>query len=222
MSRCLTSLSIGLWILFSTNCFSQTNTEALVWKNIETSIHHQKTLDVTLNRLAAIKKEAQKNDNAVELARSLCYTMLIQDIKTEDSLYFHNSLFIDSILKTSSNQELKLLMHYLQAQRLWKFRTKYLRFNRARYETKAPAINYAALNNGQLDSVINYHFEQAKALNKALSQKNNTQWDAEQISWLSSSPLTFLFKPTLFDIISYEQISAISKIESSNALLTLF
>ncbi|HTM92355.1 MAG TPA: MG2 domain-containing protein [Flavisolibacter sp.] len=113
-------------------------------------------------------------------------------------------------------------MHYLQAQRLWKFRTKYLKFNRARYETKNATNNYASLSNGRLDSLISYHFDQAKILNKALSQKDKKQWEAEQISWLSSSPLTFLFKPTLFDIISYEQISAISKIESSNALLSLF
>jgi hypothetical protein len=222
MSKCPISLSIGLLILFSADCFSQENTDPSVWKNIEVSIHQQKQLEASLNRLAVIKREAQKNDNAIELARSLCYMMLIKDNRTEDSLYFHNSLFIDSILQTSSNQELKLLMHYLQAQRLWKFRTKYLKFNRARYETKKATINYASLSNDRLDSLIGYHFGQAKALNKALSEKNKTQWDAEQISWLSSSPLTFLFKPTLFDIISYDQISAISKIESSNALLSLF
>lgn len=213
------SLLITLLIVF-TNGFAQSHIEPSVWKNIESSIHQQKELEVNLSRLATIKEEAQKNNNAIELARSLCYIMLIRDVKTEDSLYFHNSLFIDSILKKSSNVELKLLMHYLQAQRLWKFRTKYLKFNRARYETKNPTTNYAALSNEQLDSAINDHFEQAKQLSKSISAKEKTkQWNKDQILWLSSSPLTFLFKPDLTDIILYEQIYAMGRIEPSNTIL---
>jgi alpha-2-macroglobulin len=197
-------------------CHAQSMTAPEVWKNIETAIHEQKDLGTTLNRLETIENEAKSNDKPVELARSLCYMMLIRDIRTEDSLYFHNSSYIDSILQVGTNQELNLLMHYLQAQRLWRFRTKYLKFNRARYETKDALINYAALSNEQLDSSINYHFEKAKQLVESLDLKGKREWSIENILWLSSSPLTFLFKPTLKDITWYEQITAIKSLQERN------
>lgn len=217
MSKHCFSILIALVTTLS-NGFAQSITNPSLWKNIETSIHQKKELQLTLNRLETIKRDAQKNENSVELARALCYIMLIRDIKTEDSLYFHNSFFIDSILQSSSNPELELLMHHLQAQRLWKFRTKYLKFNRARYETRAPAVNYAALSNRELDSLINYHFERAKELCNQVDLTKE-EWATDKILWLSSSPLTFLFKPNLADIISYEQINTVERIEPSNSFL---
>jgi alpha-2-macroglobulin len=194
-------------------CQAQSNTAPEVWKNIETAIHQQKELGSTLKQLETIENDAKNNENPVELARSLCYMMLIRDIRTEDSLYFRNSSYMDSMLLGETRPELKLLMHYLEAQRLWRFRTKYLKFNRARYETKNALNNYAAFTNEQLDSSINYHFEKAKQLVDSLDLKDKREWSIENILWLSSSPLTFLFKPTLKDIIWFEQITAIKGVE---------
>lgn len=214
MSKRRPSLLISLLFVFF-NCVGQPGVDPSVWTNIEASIHQQKNLETTFNRLQKIMEGAQRNKKPAELARSLCYMMLIKDLKTEDSLYFHNSAFIDSILSKSSDTKLNLLMHYLQAQRLWKFRTKYLKFNRARYETKELPYNYAGFSNDQLDSLINYHFKEAKALNDMSGSSPERSWNIDRFLWLSSSPVTFLFRPTLADIISLEQINATKSIGPS-------
>ncbi|HEX6426653.1 MAG TPA: alpha-2-macroglobulin family protein, partial [Niastella sp.] len=124
------------------------------------------------------------------------------DARTEDSLYFRNSAFIDSILLAPGTPaDLLLIMHVIQAHRLANFNNK-PSFNRARYEKKDLPFNYAAFTDQMLDSAILYHYEQAINLVPASKME-----DLENYIWLSSNPLVFLFKPTLHDIIKAEQIA---------------
>ncbi|OQP55625.1 hypothetical protein A4D02_04800 [Niastella koreensis] len=163
------------------------------------------SLNATGNRLEQLKQDAIKNNDAANIARAYCYLMLLKDQRTEDSLYFRNSAFIDSILLSRTDTTLKAMMHYLQAQRLWKFSRMYLKFNRATYEKKDLPVNYGALNRNELDSLINFHFDQAIAIATYL-QQTGQEPPLEKMLWLSSTPASFLYSPLLTDIIYAEQI----------------
>ena len=194
-----------VFALITLSCFSQQDQTA-AWQQIELSLHTKNGLDATGSRLEQLKQEAIKEQDAAGLTRAYCYLMLLKDQRTEDSLYFRNSAFIDSILLSPSDTALKGMMHYLQAQRLWKFRKMSLKFNRATYETKDLPVNYAALDRKELDSLINYHFDQAVAIAGYL-QQTGQEPPLEKILWLSSTPASFLYSPSLIDIIYTEQIS---------------
>jgi TonB-dependent SusC/RagA subfamily outer membrane receptor len=193
------------FLLITLSCFSQQNQDS-IWQNIELSLRTKNSLNATGNRLQQLKQEAIEKQDDASLARAYCYLMLLKDQRTEDSLYFRNSAFIDSILLSRSDIALKGMMHYLQAQRLWKFKKMNLQFNRAAYETKDLPVNYAALSPKELDSLINYHFEQAVAIATYL-QQTGQEPPVEKILWLSSTPASFLFTPSLTDVIYSEQIS---------------
>ena len=64
-----------------------------------------------------------------------------------------------------------------------------------------------------LYSIINFHFEKAKAIGAWL-RKKNLEPPLGKILWLSSTPLTFLFKPSLTDIFYLEQIGYTSSTET--------
>ncbi|OQP65518.1 hypothetical protein A3860_17795 [Niastella vici] len=195
--------------------YSQQNPIADTWYNIERSLRTKDNLEATRKRLQQLKQEAIANKDYASVARAYCYTMLLQDQKKEDTFYFRNSAFIDSILLSPADIALKGMMHYLQGQRLWKFSQKYLKFNRGLYETKDLPVNYAAFTTGELDSLIKFHFEQAVAAAVDL-QKTGKEPSVDKVIWLSSTPLSFIWKPSLVDIIYKEQISYnISDEESS-------
>src|SRR6185295_18027870 len=98
--------------------------------------------------------------------------------------------------------ELQMPMHLVIAERISSFTFRGLRFNRQRYERTDIPFNYAAYSNERLDSIAQYHFEQAKVL-----AKKTFLIPIDGALWLSSHPLLFLFKPDLFDITIAEQIS---------------
>src|SRR5581483_1207439 len=196
--RILTLAFLAFLQLLSIALFSQTAVSAAEWHLLEQAIHKKEALDSTRHRLENIKEQAIQRNDAVDLARACCYLMLVSDIKTEDTLYFQNSRFIDSMLVHNGDSLLKGLMHYLQAQRLWTFRTKLYRFNRARYEIKTLPYNYAAFSDKTIDSLIEFHFERANQMLAAYTLP------LEKIIWLSSSPAVFLFKPAMADIIYQE------------------
>lgn len=176
--------------------------DPVTWSNIETAIKNKKNLAIARNRIGQLKEVILKNKDYTALARFYHYQILVDDQRTEDTFYFRNSSFIDSLLyDAGSPQELKVLLHIMQAKRIALFRIQDLKFNRARYEIKGQRYNYAAFTNIELDSIIHYHFNEAKK--KVAANKS----PVEDILWLSSSPFIFLFKPSLADIIFAEQIT---------------
>ena len=137
------------------------------WRYIDTSIERKKNLLEVSTLVQQLKQKAISEKEYFQMARCYYYQMLITDQRTEDSLYFRNSAFIDSILKIQgSHAELKLAMHLLQAKRLSAFTTRNNRFSRQRYERKDIPVNYAAYTNDELDSIAQVHFKEAKSIAK--------------------------------------------------------
>jgi TonB-dependent SusC/RagA subfamily outer membrane receptor len=204
------TIAFVILLLQTLSGYSQQNPITDTWRNIERSLRSKNNLEATRNRLLQLKREAIENKDQASLARAYCYLMLLQDQKTEDTLYFRNSAFIDSILLSPADNELKCIFHYLQAQRLWKHLRKYiqddLKFNRTLYETKNLPYNYASFSHNVLDSLINFHFEKAADIAMYL-KKTGKEPPIDKIIWLSSTPLSFLWKPSLVDIIYKEHIS---------------
>ncbi|WP_448634580.1 hypothetical protein [Pedobacter panaciterrae] len=128
--------------------------------------------------------------------------MLIKDLKTEDSLYFRNSAFIDSLLiNKKSSTLLKTAMHLMQARRVLFFAHKYLKFRPSTYETKNLQPNYGAMNLLQRDSIVRFHFKEALRLGGSAIPGKSID-----ISWLSSNADKLLFKADLADIALAERI----------------
>ncbi len=190
-------------LLFSLRCYSQGDFRSSTWHHIDTSVLKKKNLSEVYNLVQRLKQKALAESNYYQTAHCYYYEMLIADQRTEDSLYFRNSSFIDSILlQPGVKKDLLVTMHLMQAKRLSGFTKKYLRFNRQRYEFKNLPLNYAGYSNQQLDSIAKYHFEQAKKMAKDIFPN-----DIDEVMWLSSDPLLFFFKPGLYDVIIAEQIN---------------
>lgn len=146
--------------------------------------------------------------NYIQYARALNDLIRARDQKTEDSLYFRNSRCIDSLLDDKQTSvELAALLHFMQARRLAAFSGRYLKFNRARYETPDLHYNYAAMPATDLDSIILWHFASVKKGPYPLLKATA----AEETDWLSSNPGDLLFKPSLQDILMTEEIGYLEK-----------
>lgn len=197
--------TLVLYHLFTLSVIAQQPLTPTRWSSIERSLRTKKNLDSTYSQLIEIKASAQKDHDPASLARADCYLMLLQDQRSEDTFYFRNSAYIDSLLQSSQDTTLKGLMHYLQAQRLWRFTAGVLKFNYARYERKDLYYNYAAYSVKERDSIINDHFYKARTAAASL-QAEKKEPPLEKVLWLSSRPLSFLFSPSLTDIVFLEQI----------------
>ncbi|WP_316839480.1 MG2 domain-containing protein [Pedobacter gandavensis] len=201
----LRSFLLALLLAFAlttTGAYAQSLTKDS-WTTLETAIATKKNLVETLNKVNQEKSAARLKGNDIAFARYSYYGMQIKDLKTEDSLFFKNSAFIDStLLAPGSSKLLKTMMHLLQAKRIQEFRRKGIRFKPGSNETKSQKYNYAGMIPQQTDSVIKYHFKTALAL--ALSQ--NTGAISEELRWLSSSANQLIFPPDLADLIISENI----------------
>lgn len=189
-------------IIFPIAAFSQYDHDPARWDSLETAIRQKKNLVDVFQLLGEIEAGAKKNNDQIIYARARYCQLLITDARTEDSLYFRNSSFIDSILQNRETPaSLQLIMHVMQAHRLEKFYQK-PQYKRPLYETRDLPYNYAAFTNEMLDSAIGHHYEQAISLAPVFNNEN-----PENYAWLSSNPLVFLFKPAMYDIIISEQIA---------------
>jgi hypothetical protein len=178
-----------------------------IWRYIDTNIAKKNNLSDLNSLLQQLKQKTIADKNYFQTAHCYFYQLLISDQRTEDSFYFRNSAFIDSLLMVPSTPaELQMPLHLVMAKRISSFTFRGLRFNRQRYERTDIPFNYAGYSDEQLDSIVQSHFEQAKAFTK-----QNFLIPIDDALWLSSNPLLFLFKPDLFDIAIAEQISYSAK-----------
>ncbi|RVU02969.1 hypothetical protein EOD41_03275 [Mucilaginibacter limnophilus] len=173
-------------------------------KQLEQNIKKKKELQDTRVKLEDIKSRASASGDNILLARALYNIMLINDKLSEDTLYFKNSAFIDTVLdnpKTPS--QLKAIFHLIRASRLHAFSQRYKRFNEAAYRTPRLKYNYAALTSLQRDALV------AKDIDSALAYAGK-KLSGEKLLWLSSSPDAFLFEPQFADIILAEYVNMIT------------
>jgi len=193
-------LNYTLILLFSSLGASAQVIDIFSWKEIENSIRSKTHLEETLREVSREKEKFAQAGDDLSFSRCWYYTMLIRDLKTEDSLYFKNSSFIDSLLSDKkSSAQLKNVLHLMQARRLLLFDQKNLKFKRSTYGKKELNPNYGAMSVPQRDSLIRYHFDRAAQMNIPLRKKDD-------IKWLSSDAAKLLFKADLADIAFAERI----------------
>jgi len=167
---------------------------------LEEHIRKNEMLQQTQDALLQVKLKAVKSNDYVLLGRSLYDLMQIRDLRTEDTLYFRNSAFMDTILnERGAPAALKAIMYVLHARRLSHFDGRYLKFNNAAYRAKNLAVDYAALSRAQRDSI------EKRDLEVALTAYDFGK-SAPGLLWLSSNPDVFLFSPNFADIVYAEGV----------------
>ncbi len=197
------SLLTGFLLIVLIQCRAQVDFSPALWQDIDSSIGKKERLKSLAFRVDQLLPAAFKQGNNLAVARCLDYQLRLRDLLTEDSLYFHNSRTIDSLLRLSQlPAELKASLHLQMARRLYWFARKYIRFSRILYERKEQPVNYAALSNQALCQLGRDHFIAARQLAAGLKDLA-----LPDILWMSSDPLQFLFKPAYYDILTAEQIT---------------
>jgi len=181
---------------------AQTDFSASTWMLIDTSISRQSNLTDVAELVENLKAKALAEKKYFHAARCYNYLLQITDRKTEDTFYFKNSAFIDEmLLQKQQPAEMLLAMHVMQAYRLAAFKNKYKKYEQSKYQRNDIPTNYAALTWMQTDSIAMMHLEKAKELSKQFEGRS-----ADDVLWLSSDPLQFLFKPALYDIVIAQQV----------------
>lgn len=173
------------------------------WDSIQSDIFKKRNLVDVFNELEAVKKTAAASKDEITVARAWYHQMQIQDQRKEDSAYFSNSYFIDSIL-TDGNCSLLMrsMMLMMKAKRVAKFRQQFFWNNRKNlFTAAASSIDFRLLNANQLDSLTQLYLEDAKHISLQLNSI-----EPNKLLWLSTDPLLFLFKPSFTDIIYGEQL----------------
>ncbi|MGC4101094.1 alpha-2-macroglobulin family protein [Ferruginibacter sp.] len=195
---------LSLAILFSLNIHAQTELNAKTWFEIDSSLARKSNLTTLRLRVTGLYLQALLNNQYLHAARCLNYRLRIDDLKNEDSLYFKNSAFIDSLLQQPQHPQMQYALHLMQAARLKNFITRYNRFQQNTYYRKDIPVNYASYKNISLDSMVQLHFETAKTIAKTISS-----YKVADALWLSSDALQFLYQPGLYDIAITEQLASV-------------
>ena len=174
------------------------------FEKLDDMINSKKMLQQMQLKMLLLKQQAIELHDDVMLARSFYELMKIKDLRTEDTLYFRNSAFMDTLINDpASSPALKAIMHVLRAQRINYFEHRPFRLNRMAFRLKNIPVDYAALTDEQLDS------SWTSDLNAALAYRSKAG-EAKKLLWLSSNPGVFLFEPQLADIVLSEYVNQAS------------
>lgn len=84
-------------ISFQNQSNGQGNAGRVEWRKIEGLISHKLELDRAEKALENIANSAKKDGRWIDLIRSQHLLLSIKDERTEDTLFFQNSHFIDSL-----------------------------------------------------------------------------------------------------------------------------
>jgi hypothetical protein len=190
-------------VVFAGPSFGQSrlDTTQLSILALEKQIVDQSALTKVQAQLTSLRQQATHNGDNILLARVLFNQLRIRDQRTEDSLYFRNSAFMDTLLAdNTSSSKLKAILFLMRAKRISMFDGRQLKFNRATYRSKLLKIDYASLTLAQRTSLV------AQDLDSALTYQN-PQADGSPFLWLSSNPDVFLFKPNFGAIVLAEKVN---------------
>ncbi|MCG2615289.1 MG2 domain-containing protein [Terrimonas sp. NA20] len=195
-------------LAFCLSCVAQSLPNPKEWKSLEKNILEGSRLTDIRNNLLQIKENAVAQKNDIALARSLYLIMHIDDRRTEDTVFFHNSSFIDSLISSSQSPRIRGLMYFLKGKRLMYFRNKYYdRVNRHLF-VGSDHVSYGRMAPRQLDSACSSSLD--KALQYAAYFKDTPVAD---ILWLSYNPLLFSFKPGFADLVWAEKIAVFRDVD---------
>jgi len=174
------------------------------WESVVTAINKKDNLSSLSQMLQTVKNQAFLQQDYAVVARCYWYQMQIADQKTEDSLYFKNSFFIDSILNNNPEPLLQSIMLILKAKRIAVFQQRYFyRSNKNLFTIPAGSTDNRKLSNSMLDSLVKQYLLQAQQISEKLPMKK----DITKLMWLSGDPVLFLFKPDYTDLIFAERLS---------------
>jgi len=192
-----------LLFIYAAVSFREAAAQELNWANVENDIAKKINLTQLRQRLEQAKTNAMQRQDYAVAARCYFNQMQIADLKTEDTLYFKNSYFIDSFLKLKGlSLEMESVMLILKAKRISKFNLELgNKKNKNLFTIPPGTTNYTKLNTRQLDSLVQFYFNQAKDISLKLPNE-----DVKKVLWLSTDPLLFLFKPGFTDIVFAEQL----------------
>jgi alpha-2-macroglobulin len=199
-------------LTLSLQAFSQDDLSGPAWRKTESGIYNKDHLGDISDQLNRIQQQARAAHDIPTLTRCLRDQMLIADQRSEDTLFFKNSLFIDSILNDSqSSPLLRSILFLLKADRIATYADRFsYKRNKNLIDSYTPGTDYSKLTLSSLYSLIDDCFEQAKKISRSLDTV-----PIAKLLWLSHNPLVFLFKPDLTDIIYSEQIAFLSDYSSS-------
>jgi alpha-2-macroglobulin len=213
----LMKMKFTLLLLFGLSIHMFTTAQTVNWGDVEIAINKSKNLADVNNRLEQIKSSAISGGNYVVVARCYNYQLQIADKKSEDSVYFKNSFFIDSILQNNNSPLLlQSIMHIMQAKRIAAYNYKFFyKGNKNLIKDYNTEVDYSLMGQVALDSLVQIHFEMAKTISLKLNDAK-----MEDLLWLSSDPLLFFFKPNFTDIIYAEQIYFFQISQNRNQKIT--
>ncbi len=201
--------------LWCADTFAQYNKD-IYWEGFENSIDKKKDFrnaQKSLDSLIHVYSSAEE-DGIV--ARCLSLRLRITDLITEDTLFFKNSRYIDSILQSpSSSPLLKMAMHVAKAQRISQYKSKFLGSKkRMLIGSYSSSYDFVTLSSNSLDSIALIQYEAAISLSQsaAAQEENIIHW-----LWLYFDPLIFLYKPSVADIIYAEYIDVLWQMNKSKS-----
>ena len=126
-----------------------------LFETLEANLRNNRALQSTAQQLNDLKVQAIAAQDDISHARSRYDLLIIRDKQTEDSLYFQNSAFMDTLIDSrSTSPTLKVLMYLLRAHRLAAFEVRPQRFNTAAYRSSKLKVDYAALSYKQRNEMI--------------------------------------------------------------------
>lgn len=202
MRTYITLLLVGL-LAFGLSGRAQEYTWNITWTTIEKDLGFRSQWGALGIRLHQLLKDAEKGGDAIATARALYSINRLQDNLYEDTLYFYNSRYQDSLIQQSGTDTLlKVIMLHLKAKRINAFREKYAgRAKAALFRSYMPGEDYANMKSVQLDSMADVYF--GKAIELSLKVKNP---DIRRLAWICSDPYSLLFKPTVTDLIYLDRL----------------
>jgi alpha-2-macroglobulin len=203
MRTYLTLVLFGLTFA-SVSLKGQEHYDLTFWSPIERDLLYRNYYGELGIRLNGILKDAVKVKDVIATARALYTLNRLHDRQYEDTLFFYNSRYQDSIiLQPHADVLLKTIMLHLKARRIVEFRQKHWgRPRAALYRSYMPGEEYAAMSSGQLDSLSNLYFTKAISLSAQAGQP-----DIRRLAWITTDPYGLLYKPKLSDFIYLEQVS---------------
>src|SRR5690349_4654135 len=96
------------------------------WYHIDSSVEAKRNLSDISALLDRLNQKAWQEKKYFDLARTYYYRVKIADLRTEDTMYFHNSAVYDSLLMTHTDKPaLQYAVELLLAKRLAAFQETY-------------------------------------------------------------------------------------------------
>jgi TonB-dependent SusC/RagA subfamily outer membrane receptor len=203
MRTYFTLVLLGL-ILASASLKGQEHYDRTIWAPIERDLQFGNYYGELGIRLNTILKDAVKVRDVIATARAMYTLNRLHDRQYEDTLFFYNSRYQDSIiLQPQADTLLKVIMLHLKARRIMEFLQNHRgRPRAALYRSYMPGEDYATMSSGQLDSLSNLYFAKAISLSAQAGQP-----DIKRLAWISTDPYGLLYTPKLSDFIYLEQVS---------------